>query len=99
MGDYMKFIKLSIRDSASPDAVDPKDFNSENLLEPHKVNNIHIVVENLYYLGYNKEKDIMDQLKLRGIEANADTKKIVKETLEHLNDSKEQAAPSFKVTK
>jgi hypothetical protein len=88
----MKMTKISIRDSAqNSDAMDPEEFNSEYLLGPQKVNNISNLVNNLYYLGYKDEKSILEKLKLRGIDADADVKKAVKACIERLEDREEQS--------
>ena len=59
---------------------------------PHKINNINILVKNLYYLGYKDPKSVADQLKLRGMDIDSDAKSSIKKCLQDLEDNQDQSS-------
>lgn len=93
----MKFIKISTRDSGNSIPVNPEKFNSEHLLAPQRVNNIHIIVKNMYYAGYKDQSAIIDQLEKRNIDIIPEIKKAVNDAICQIEDSQEKPAPSFEV--
>jgi hypothetical protein len=84
--DFLKEAKMQkIILSSRDEAVDPGEFESERTLEEVEYNNVHYQAQEVYYLGYTTADAIAKQLKERGMDIDADAKKVIKHVVETLS--------------